>query len=153
MVKPDFQTNQPGVYIAGELGGMGLIRNAVEQGRQAAQSIVKSGRRAPDKAALDAVVVGAGPAGISATLALVEEGLRVELLEQDAFGGTIRHYPRAKVVMTGSFDIPRFGRVKRRTMSKEDLVSLWEDIRDTTALPVATGERVEALQQEGDAWG
>ena len=34
-VGPDFQTNVPGLYIAGELGGMGLIRNAIEQGRQA----------------------------------------------------------------------------------------------------------------------
>ena len=34
-VGPDFQTNVPGIFIAGELGGMGLIRNAIEQGRQA----------------------------------------------------------------------------------------------------------------------
>src|SRR5688572_22921716 len=36
----NFQTNRPGVYIAGELGGMGLIRNAVSQGRQAAEHII-----------------------------------------------------------------------------------------------------------------
>ncbi len=40
-VRPDFQTNIPGIFIAGELGGMGLIRNAIEQGSQAIDSIRK----------------------------------------------------------------------------------------------------------------
>ena len=38
-VGEDFQTNVPGIFIAGELGGMGLIRNAVSQGVQAIDSI------------------------------------------------------------------------------------------------------------------
>jgi ferredoxin len=45
VVKPDFETNIPGIFIAGELGGMGLIRNAVEQGRQALDSIRKLASR------------------------------------------------------------------------------------------------------------
>ena len=40
-----FQTNRPGVYIAGELGGMGLIRNAVIQGIRAVESIAENIRR------------------------------------------------------------------------------------------------------------
>jgi thioredoxin reductase/NAD-dependent dihydropyrimidine dehydrogenase PreA subunit len=146
-VKPDFETNQPGIYIAGELGGMGLIRNAIEQGKQAAQNAVASGRRGPPDG-LDAVVVGAGPAGISAALQFVHDGLRVELLEQEVFGGTIRHYPRAKIVMTGVLDLPRFGKVKKRTMSKEGLVELWEEVREQTDLPVRTGERVESIKPD-----
>ena len=63
MLDPDFQTNVPGLFIAGELGGMGLIRNAIEQGRQAIDEIAQArpqsrGRR------LDVVIVGAGPAGL-----------------------------------------------------------------------------------------
>jgi thioredoxin reductase/NAD-dependent dihydropyrimidine dehydrogenase PreA subunit len=140
----DFQTPQPGIYVVGELGGMGLIRNAVEQGRQAAEAIVASGRRGV-AGALDAVVVGAGPAGISATLSLRQAGWRVALLEQSEYGGTITHYPRAKVVMTGSFELPGFGRVARRTMSKEELLALWEDLRVRTDLPVETGVKVEGV--------
>ncbi len=67
-VNPDYQTNVPGIYIAGELGGMGLIRNAVTQGVQAVTSISKLsgiGKSHP----LDLVIVGAGPAGIAASLA------------------------------------------------------------------------------------
>ena len=148
-VDPDFQTNQQGVYIVGELGGMGLIRNAVSQGRQAADHIVEGDRRGAGQS-LDAVVVGAGPAGISATLRLMEAGLRVLLLEREAFGGTITHYPRAKVVMTGSLDFPVYGRVSKRKMSKEQLVALWEDIREKTGLQVAVGELVEKIERAQD---
>ncbi len=151
-VDPDFQTNQPGVYIVGELGGMGLIRNAVSQGRQAAEHIIAGERRAAGEA-LDAVVVGAGPAGTSATLRLMEAGLRVLLLEREAFGGTITHYPRAKVVMTGPLEFPMYGRVSKRKMSKEQLVALWEDISEKTGLQVAVGELVEKIERgDDDSW-
>ncbi len=59
----------PGIFIAGELGGMGLIRNALEQGRQAVDVIAARGKPSPDQALLDLVIVGAGPAGFSASLA------------------------------------------------------------------------------------
>ena len=65
-VRPNFETNVPGVFIAGELGGMGLIRNAIEQGRQAVAAISSlDGLGRQDR--LDLVIVGAGPAGISAS--------------------------------------------------------------------------------------
>jgi thioredoxin reductase/NAD-dependent dihydropyrimidine dehydrogenase PreA subunit len=151
-----FETNRKGVYVIGELGGMGLIRNAINQGRQAAQHVI-AGNGEPDAPlrrgqgdALDAIVVGAGPAGISATLALMEAGLAVQLLEAERFGGTIMHYPRAKVVMTGTLEIPLYGSVKRSTMTKEQLVELWEQIRERAQPPVRTGELVEKLSQAAD---
>jgi thioredoxin reductase (NADPH) len=148
---PSFETNQQGVYVIGELSGMGLIRNAVEQGRQVAEAIAKSGRRgrAGD---LDAIVVGAGPSGISAALALMARGMRVQIVEQDRYGGTIAHYPRAKVVMTGSFELAGYGTVRRKTMSKEQLLELWADIRARTQLDVREGVRVETIRNEGSAW-
>ena len=148
VVDPTFQTSQPGVYVVGELGGMGLIRNAITQGREVGDYIAANGRRGQGDV-LDAVIIGAGPAGISATLSLLDKGMRVLLLEREEFGGTIVHYPRAKVVMTGVLEIPRYGKVRKRTMRKEDLVGLWQDIRARTQLPVQTGELVESLEQDG----
>lgn len=145
LLDDSFQTTQPGVYVAGELGGMGLIRNAVEQGRQAGEAIAKNGRRARGADELDAIIVGAGAAGISATLALHQKKMKVLLLDREEFGGTIMHYPRAKVVMTGTLDIPGHGKVRRGTMSKEQLVAMWAGIRDKHGLPVVTGELVNGL--------
>jgi thioredoxin reductase/NAD-dependent dihydropyrimidine dehydrogenase PreA subunit len=146
---PNFQTTRPGVYVVGELGGMGLIRNAVVQGRQAASHIVNDGKR-PSGDAYDAIVVGAGPAGLSATLRLVEAKRKVLLVERSDVGGTIMHYPRAKVVMTGVLDFAIVGAVKKKTMSKEDLVDLWRSIVTKAKLPVKTGVSVEALHPEPD---
>ncbi len=129
---------------------MGLIRNAVSQGRQAAEAAAASGRRGAGDA-WDAVVVGGGPAGMSATLRLMEAGLRVTLLERDEIGGTIMHYPRAKVVMTGALDFAAgIGTVKRRTMSKEELVDLWKSIIERSKMPVKTGVTVEGVAAEPD---
>lgn len=146
-VDANFQTSRPGLYVIGELSGMGLIRNAMRQGKEAAEHVLGSTRRG-DASALDVLVVGAGPAGISATLRMLEGGLRVRMVDRESFGGTIRHYPRAKVTMTGTLDIPMFGKVSRRKMTKEQLVELWEKIRRQTDMPVETGVLVEGLQEE-----
>lgn len=152
LIDEQFETNQPGVYVVGELGGMGLIRNAIRQGSEAGAYIGKNGRRGNGGDILDAIVVGAGPAGISSTLQLMNENLKVLLLEAEAYGGTIQHYPRAKVVMTGTLDVPRYKKLKRRTMTKEQLVELWEDLRTETGLPVQVGEMVTALANAGGHW-
>ena len=156
IVDENFQTERAGVYIAGELGGMGLIRNAIQQGRQAAEHILggalERGQlpRRGVQGALDALVVGAGPAGISATLRLMQAGLRVLLLDREAFGGTILHYPRAKLVMTGPLELPLYGKVPGRQLTKEQLVEIWQDVRRKTELPFESGELVSALEAGAD---
>ncbi len=145
----NFQTTRQGVYVIGELGGMGLIRNAVRQGRLAADHVVSGPRRAKGDA-YDAVVVGAGPAGISATLRLMEGKKNVVLLERTSLGGTIMHYPRAKVAMTGNLDFALVGTIKRGKMSKEELLGLWQSIAAKTNLPVKSGVTVEGVTEESD---
>jgi thioredoxin reductase (NADPH) len=149
LLDPHFQTTRHGVYVIGELAGMGLIRNAVRQGRQAADHVASSGRRGKHDA-YDAVVVGAGPAGVSATLRLMENNLRVALFDREKVGGAIMHYPRAKVVMTGALDLAMVGAVKRRTMSKEDLVALWNSIIERHGVPIKTGVAVSGVHEEPD---
>ena len=149
MVDEHFQTQRAGVYVIGELGGMGLIRNAVRQGRQAADHVASSGRRGQSDA-YDAVVVGAGPAGISAMLRLMEAGCRAVLLERESLGGTIMHYPRAKVAMTGALEFALVGTVRRSKLSKEELIALWQSIVEKTHMPIQTGVLVEGVVQEPD---
>lgn len=147
MMDANFQTEMPGLYVIGELGGMGLIRNAVNQGAQAAQHAVASGRKAGG-AVRDAIVVGAGPAGISAALGLMQGGLNVQLIDQDRFGGTILNYPRNKVTMTGSLHFPVYGKVSKRTMSKEQLLELWNDIQKKTHLSALTQTRIDSISRD-----
>jgi thioredoxin reductase/NAD-dependent dihydropyrimidine dehydrogenase PreA subunit len=143
-VGPDFQTNIPGIYIAGELGGMGLIRNAIEQGRQSIEAIAGNGRARPAEL-LDVLIIGAGPAGISAAMAAKEKNLRYRVLEQDTVGGTIAHYPRGKVVMTAPARLPIVGEFHFGETSKENLMDYWSDVVERVGLEITTGVTVEAI--------
>lgn len=149
-LKPNFETNVPGIFIAGELGGMGLIRKAVEQGRQAMDSILKRGR---SKTPHDVVVIGAGPAGISATLAAKHHGLRCVTLEQEStFGGTTLHYPRGKIVMTAPMKLPIIGKINIKEISKESLMKIWEDVVAKAGIKINFGERMEKIEHQGDTF-
>jgi thioredoxin reductase (NADPH) len=143
-VGPDFQTNVPGIFIAGELGGMGLIRNAIEQGRQALESVRGlSGLGRPD--VLDVVIIGGGPAGFSASLSAIQHKLRFVTIEQESFGGTVAHFPRGKLVMTAPATLPLIGEVKFREISKEKLLAFWTKAARKSGLKINYGERVDAV--------
>ena len=149
VLDPRFETNVPGVFVAGELGGMGLIRNAIEQGRQVIES-VRARTSATPSGAYDVVIVGAGPAGFAATLAAKEHGLRYLTLEQDALGGAVAHYPRRKLVLTSPVVLPIVGDVKLRETTREALLELWQRTERETGIEIRYGEKVTAIVPEGD---
>ncbi len=148
-VKPDFESNVPGIYIAGELGGMGLVRKAAEQGRQAMDSIRKAGRRGAE---FDVVIVGAGPAGIAAGLGAIEHKLKYAIVEQEqSLGGTVYHYPRNKITMTAPVKLPVVGRVKLGPeISKEALLAKFAEIARRAGLQFRFGEKMETIERDGD---
>jgi len=148
-VSPDFETNVPGIFIAGELGGMGLIRNAVTQGREAVENIVKKIDK-NHKATYDLVIVGAGPAGISATLAAKKAGLKTLTLEQDTLGGTVYTYPRSKIIMTHPMDLPLYGKVKLKETSKDELLNLWQKVMGENNISIQENTKVESINRVGN---
>jgi thioredoxin reductase/NAD-dependent dihydropyrimidine dehydrogenase PreA subunit len=151
-VNPDFSTNVPGVFIAGELGGMGLIRNAIEQGSQAMEAIAERARsaRARQQDAFDVVIIGAGPAGIAATLGAMEHGLSHVTVEQNALGGTVANFPRGKIVMTAPARLPKVGKVSFGETTKETLIEFWAKVQRETGMSVRYGERLTSIASEGD---
>ena len=139
----NYESNIEGLYIVGELGGMGLIRNAVGQGMKAIDDIVKKGRKS--SAEYDVAIVGAGPAGIAAALACKANKLRHIVLEQDEIGGTVLHYPRRKLVLTSPVELPLYGKLKVSEIEKEELLEIWKSIIATYSLNIATKHKVEAV--------
>jgi thioredoxin reductase (NADPH) len=150
-VQSTFETNVPGLFIAGELGGMGLIRNAVTQGKQAVKFITQSLACGGDhNDMLDLVVVGAGPAGISASLQAKQEGLEFLVVDQQDLGGTVLTYPRRKLVMTQPWELPLYGIIKQREMQKETLLEIFGDVFAKTGLSVNSEEKTDDVQRVDD---
>ena len=143
-VNKNFETNTKGIYIAGELGGMGLIKNSVEQGQQAMQSIANN-KKPSKEGVLDVVIVGAGPAGISASLEAKKHGLSTITLEQDSLGGTVYTFPRAKIVMTAPMDLPLYGKAKLYDTNKDELLKLWNKVISENDLNIVENTKVEHI--------
>ena len=148
-INPNFESNVPGIFIAGELGGMGLIKNSVKQGNEAVENIVKSLKKEA-LATYDLIIVGAGPAGISAALAAKKLNINALVLEQDTLGGTVFTFPRAKIVMTSEMDIPLHGKVKLHETSKKQLLELWKSILSKNSIQIQENSKVEAITPEGN---
>ena len=147
MLSPDFETSVPGIYIAGELGGMGLIRNALSQGRQVVDAIRRQRPRADGR--LDLVIVGAGPAGFAASLTAMSHRMNFVTVEQESLGGCVFQYPRAKMVMTSPVTLPIVGKVRFGQTAKEALLDFWRDVERKTGLQIRYHERVEAVTRDG----
>ena len=147
----EFETSVPGVFIIGELGGLALIKNAVNQGRECIDTIARRvARQARAPGILDVCIVGAGPAGLSASLRAVEKGLTYVTLEQEELGGTVAKYPRQKVVMTSPVDFPMHGKFNKLEISKEKLMEFWASVIRKGNVQVRTQEKVESIDREAD---
>jgi thioredoxin reductase/ferredoxin len=151
-LSPQLETNVSGMFVVGELGGLALIKNAVNQGRECIDTIAERLTRAGRAPAgvRDVCIVGAGPGGISASLRAVERKLSYLTLEQDEFGGTVAKYPRQKLVMTSPVEFPVYGKFKKLQLSKEDLLKFWTKVHKEAGLAVRTGEKVDTITRDND---
>lgn len=155
---PEFETSIPNLFIAGELGGLALIKNAVNQGRECVDLITS---RLPQlreatpsvnghSDVIDVIIVGAGPAGISASLRATENQITHLTLERESVGGTVSKYPRQKLVMTSPVEFPLYGKFNKTQLSKEELLGLWEKVMGRADLNIKTGECVDAIKRDDD---
>ena len=144
-----FETNIPRLYVVGELGGMGLIRNAIWQATQAVQHLAKQPR---PKVELDLLIVGAGPAGLAAALVAQQQKLSFRIIEQSTFGGSMLHYPRRKLVMTHPVELPGVGEIPFREVEKEPLLAFWQGVVQRKRLTVEEGRRLLKVERAGESF-
>ena len=150
----EYETSIPNLFIVGELGGLALIKNAVNQGRTCVDTVASrlksraSARAVPG--VYDVLIIGAGPAGISASLRAIENKLHYITLERDEVGGTVAKYPRQKLVMTSPVEFPMYGKFKKTELSKENLLAFWDMVLNRADFNVSTGEKVEDIKKGED---
>jgi thioredoxin reductase (NADPH) len=139
-----YETTVPGIYIVGELGGLSLVRNAVKQGREVIRNITKG-----DDSALDAVIVGAGPSGLSAAAEAASRGLSCVVLEkEESLGGSLLHYPRRKMVLLQPVEVADGLTLDRDQYAKERLLEIFETLVAQKTLDVRFGETVEEITRD-----
>jgi len=143
-VSHNFESNIPGIFIAGELGGMGLIKNAVEQGKQAIINLSKT-KYKKREGDYDVIIIEGGPAGIAATLQAKKEGLKFLTVEQDSLGGTVYSFPRKKIIMTRPMELPLYGKINRTEMTKDELLEIWTDVLELNNITINEHLKVENI--------
>ena len=146
----ELETTVPGLFVVGELGGLALIKNALTQGRDCVDTLARrcGARAGRTGGAVDVCIVGAGPAGLAASLRAHERGLTYVTIEQEELGGSVAKYPRQKLVLTSPFELPIYGAFKKLEITKEKLLDLWSKVVRETGLKVRTGERVEHVRRD-----
>src|SRR6202163_249185 len=149
ILTPSYETTVKNMFIVGELGGLALIKNAINQGRECIDNIASRGasqngaRRSPD--VYDVLIVGAGPAGISASLRATEKKLNYIAIDEGEIGGTVAKYPRQKLVMTSPVEFPMHGKFKKTELSKEELIAFWNKVLQRADFKLRQGEKVEDI--------
>jgi thioredoxin reductase (NADPH) len=151
---PQYETSIKNLFIVGELGGLALIKNAINQGRNCIDNIsnrmMAFGSRRSVADVLDVLIVGAGPAGISASLRAAEKKLNYLTLDEGEMGGTVAKYPRQKLVMTSPVEFPTYGKFKKTELSKEDLIAFWNQVLQRADFKFRKGEKVEDIKKGQD---
>jgi thioredoxin reductase (NADPH) len=148
----NFQTNVTGIYIAGELGGLSLIKNAIEQGQTVMAHIANGSRRSRSNEIYDVIIIGAGPAGLSSSLSAKKQNLNYLTFDRQDPGGTILQYPRQKLVMTQPIEIPFYGWLKKEEYSKEFLLQIWQEIIRQNQLNIHSCEKVDKVVPSGETF-
>jgi thioredoxin reductase/NAD-dependent dihydropyrimidine dehydrogenase PreA subunit len=142
----------PGLYLAGDLTGLSLIRNAINQGAHVAHHIADgialARQPAPPSASdYDLLIVGTGPAGLSALVEAKRRGLSAVALEQGSLAESIKSFPRHKLVLDHGVAADTRASLWLQQCEKEELVLKWTQIARRERLPILEEHRVKAVER------
>ena len=104
---------------------------------------------------VDLLIIGAGPAGLSAAHAAAQEGLSYLVIEKGTIADTIRHYPVGRTLFSTPNELEMFeGALKpcREKPTREELLSHYVHFVLDHDLKINTGEEVVGVEKRGDGF-
>ena len=104
---------------------------------------------------LDLLIIGAGPAGLSAAHSAAQEGLSYLVVEKGTIADTIRHYPVGRTLFSTPNELEMFeGALKpcRDKPTREELLSHYVHFVLDHDLKINTGEEVVEVRKLADSF-
>ncbi len=155
-VLPDGSTRVPGVYVAGDLTGIPLLKFSADTGARVVQTIVADGdfqalraEAAPEgRPVVDLAIIGAGVAGVAAALEARQHHLQFEIFEATEPFSTIVNFPKEKPIYTYPTEMTPAGPLQLRATIKEALVEELQGYARSGGV-VPRRARVERIARRG----
>jgi thioredoxin reductase/ferredoxin len=146
-IDENYESNIKGIYIIGTLAGAGLIKETINQGRAVLNHIMRG--VFPENLP-QVLIVGAGPAGLSAFLSCKKFGLPATCLEKEETANTIKNFPKKKIVMAEPVDMPLFGPLWIGDTDREKLLEVWDRILEKTGAKITLRAKLETIERKGN---
>ena len=121
VVQENGKTNVPGLWVAGDLSGIPLLKFSLETGAQSIRTMHKEGLDAVD-GGHQVVIIGAGVAGHSAAAEAAKLGLDYLLIESNQSYATIANFPKGKPIYTYPQEMEPNSNLQVTGQVKEDLL-------------------------------
>ncbi|TGK18432.1 NAD(P)-binding domain-containing protein [Leptospira stimsonii] len=152
-INDSFESSVPGIRVIGDLTGLPLLKFAVESGSKVVQEIEQR-RQIPKKSEkkdnriYDVLIVGAGPAGVSAGIELKKLNYNFIILESNDLFHTIKSYPKGKPIFAEPEDLKTNSEIHILNGTKESLLEDLQSSLKKWTLPIEIGARVTQIQKE-----
>lgn len=149
-VEPDGSTAVPGLYVAGDLSGVPLLKFAADGGARVVRSFHADPKFAAgrDPALLDVAILGASVAGMAAALEARKLGLSYAVVEASEPFSTIVNFPAGKPIFLYPTEMRPAGELQLAAEVKEALV---DELREQTREVEVRRGRAERVERAGDA--
>ncbi len=145
----DGATNVPGLYVAGDLMGVPLLKSALDSGARTVRALARGLRDDRDRSIPDLVILGAGPAGANAALEAKRLGLSCTILEASRPFATLHDFPVAKPILTYPTALTPAGALTVTASVKEALLEELEAQWRTSGVTVTHG-RATHVSRSGE---
>lgn len=148
-------TDVPGCYIIGDVSGTPLIKNAANEGADVIKHIAHELNKwagSEPNADLDVVIIGIGPAGLSAAITAQQFNLRYVGLEQDKVLATIEAYPKGKYVFFKPETMSSRGSimVEGAGEQREKILDAWNGAMKSNGVVINEGESCKSVKKAED---
>jgi thioredoxin reductase/ferredoxin len=146
-VQPDGSTAVPGLYVAGDLSGVPLLKLAADGGARVARRVhALRGADVAREGQVDLAIVGASVAGVSAALEARKLGLSYVLVESSEPFSTIVNFPARKPIFLYPTEFEPAGELRLSADVKEALVDELREQALGLDLRPGRAERVERVE-------